>query len=123
DVRTQRSMGMRSGAAMTPRIVGLILASFTLSLAIGGSRNANALSAARFGGIRGRVELRHTPAPVERRPSVADFGTSSTNRGHVDDLLRSVVYLETAPRGAFERSDPGQAVMDQRHDTCVPTWL
>jgi len=108
---------------MTPRIVGLILASFTLSLAIGGSRNANALSAARFGGIRGRVELRHTPAPVERRPSVADFGTSSTNRGHVDDLSRSVVYLETAPRGAFERSDPGQAVMDQRNETFVPHVL
>ena len=35
----------------------------------------------------------------------------------------SVVYLETAPRGAFERTEPGRAVMDQRNETFVPHVL
>lgn len=39
------------------------------------------------------------------------------------DRLRSVVYLETAPRAAFEQPDPGRAVMDQRNETFVPHVL
>ena len=39
------------------------------------------------------------------------------------DRLRSVVYLETAPRGAFEQPEPGHAVMDQRNETFVPHVL
>jgi plastocyanin len=35
----------------------------------------------------------------------------------------SVVYLETAPRGAFEQNEPGRAVMDQRNETFVPHVL
>jgi plastocyanin len=34
-----------------------------------------------------------------------------------------VVYLESAPRGAFEQVDPGRAVMDQRNETFVPHVL
>ena len=41
----------------------------------------------------------------------------------LQDRARSVVYLESAPRGAFEQSEPGHAVMDQRDETFVPHLL
>ena len=52
---------------------------------------------------------------------MADLGTPAA-RG-VPDLLRSVVYLESAPRGAFETSEGGHAIMDQRNETFVPHVL
>jgi plastocyanin len=39
------------------------------------------------------------------------------------DLRRGVVYLETAPRGAFEEREPGRAVLDQKNETFVPHVL
>ncbi len=39
------------------------------------------------------------------------------------DVRRSVVYLESAPRGAFEASDGGRAILDQRNETFVPHVL
>jgi plastocyanin len=39
------------------------------------------------------------------------------------DRRTSVVYLETAPRGAFEVPAPGRAVLDQRNETFVPHVL
>jgi plastocyanin len=78
-------------------------------------------AAARPGSIRGRVELKRQAAAIERRPGVADLGTP-TGRD-VPDLRRSVVYLESAPRGAFETSEGGRAVMDQRNETFVPHVL
>ena len=79
------------------------------------------VEAARPGAIRGRVELRHPPAPPERRPTVAELGTPVGR--DMPDLLRSVVYLESAPRGAFDTNDGGHAVMDQRNETFVPHVL
>jgi plastocyanin len=79
------------------------------------------VAAARPGAIRGRVELRRPPAAAERRPGVADLGTPAAR--DMPDLLRSVVYLESAPRGAFETNDGGHAVMDQRNETFVPHVL
>jgi len=79
------------------------------------------LSGARPGAIRGRVELRRPPAPPERRPTVADLGAPVPR--DVPDLLRSVVYLESAPRGAFEANEGGRAKMDQRNETFVPHVL
>jgi plastocyanin len=58
---------------------------------------------------------------MERRPGVADLGMPA-GRG-VPDVRRSVVYLESAPRGAFETSEGGHAVMDQRNETFVPHVL
>src|SRR5262249_16907941 len=69
----------------------------------------------------GRVELRRPPTPVERRPGVSDLGTPAAR--DLPDLLRSVVYLESAPRGAFEVNETGRAVMDQRNETFVPHLL
>ena len=39
------------------------------------------------------------------------------------DRTRSVVYLETAPRGAFEQADASHAVMNQRNEMFVPRLL
>ena len=80
-----------------------------------------AFVAARNGAIRGRVELRRVASPAERRPGVAELGAPA-NRD-IPDVLRSVVYLESAPRGAFEASDGGRVVMDQRNETFVPHVL
>jgi plastocyanin len=75
----------------------------------------------RPGAIRGRVELRRVASAPERRPGVAELGTPPGR--DVPDLRRSVVYLESAPRGAFETNDAGRAVMDQRNETFVPHVL
>jgi plastocyanin len=85
------------------------------------AQGAVTVAAARPGTIRGRVELRRVAAPAERRPSVGELGTPAGR--DVPDLLRSVVYLESAPRGAFETSEGGHAVMDQRNESFVPHVL
>ena len=77
---------------------------------------------ARNGAIRGRVELRRPPAAAEARPNVADFG-AATAAPDVSDRLKSVVYLESAPRGAFETVETTHAVMDQRGERFVPHVL
>ncbi|MCC7415870.1 MAG: carboxypeptidase regulatory-like domain-containing protein [Acidobacteria bacterium] len=56
-----------------------------------------------------------------RRPAVAALGAPPP-RGP-SDLPRAVVCLESAPRGAFEASEGGGAVMDQRNETFVPHVL
>jgi plastocyanin len=81
----------------------------------------SAAGAARPGSIRGRVDLRRPPVPTPRRPGVSDLGTPAPR--DLPDLLRSVVYLESAPRGAFETNEGGRAIMDQRNETFVPHVL
>ena len=71
--------------------------------------------------IRGRVELRHSPPDLARRPNVSDLGLS---RPHdPTDRRRSVVYLETAPRAAFEQRDDVRVKLDQRNEAFVPHVL
>ena len=78
-------------------------------------------AAARPGAIRGQVELRRALAVSERRPTVAELGApGDRDRG---DRLKSVVYLDVAPRGAFEQTEPGHAVLDQQNETFVPHVL
>src|SRR5262249_27422984 len=91
-------------------------ASFVSFLSHGAS-----VRAVRNGSIRGRVDLRRPVLPIERRPGVADLGTAAAR--DLPDVLRSVVYLESAPRGAFETSEGGRAIMDQRNETFVPHVL
>jgi plastocyanin len=71
--------------------------------------------------IRGRVDLRRAPPVLERRPNVSDLGTAS--RRPLMVRSPSVVYLETAPRGAFEPIETPRAIMDQRNETFVPHVL
>ena len=73
------------------------------------------------GGIRGRLDIRRIARPTERRPDVATPGAPAPR--DVPDLRRGVVYLESAPRSAFDERDPGRAVMDQRNETFVPHVL
>ena len=72
-------------------------------------------------GIRGRLEIRKPDKPVERRPDVAAPGGPGPR--DLPDLRRGVVYLETAPRSAFDERDPGRAVIDQRNERFVPHVL
>jgi plastocyanin len=73
------------------------------------------------GTIRGRVELRQPPADLTPRPHVGDV---SMPRGHdPTDRRRSVVYLETAPRAAFDQRDEPRAKLDQRNEAFVPHVL
>jgi plastocyanin len=77
--------------------------------------------AATNGTIRGRVELRQSPPDLVRRPNVSDVAMP---RAHdPTDRRRSVVYLETAPRAAFEHRDEARAKLDQRNETFVPHVL
>jgi plastocyanin len=81
------------------------------------------VSSAGTGTIRGRIEIDHPAQPAPSRPNVADLGMKDVHASVPDDG-RSVVYLETAPRGAFEdRSDEVRVRMDQRNETFIPHVL
>jgi plastocyanin len=73
------------------------------------------------GTIRGRVELRQPPADVGPRPNVSDIGMPA--RAGATDRRRSVVYLETAPRAAFDIREEPRPRIDQRNETFVPHVL
>ncbi len=73
------------------------------------------------GTIRGRVEIRRPIPPRERRPSVAELGMPTAR--DVPDRRRSVVYLEIAPRAAFEERSDARARLDQRNEAFVPHVL
>lgn len=73
------------------------------------------------GTIRGRVELRQVPADAEPRPNVTGLGMPASH-GRTD-RRRSVVYLETGPRAAFDARDEPRAKMDQQDETFVPHIL
>jgi plastocyanin len=74
----------------------------------------------RRGTIRGSVDVRRVIQPAEDRPAVGTVGMAPHA---VPDRRRSVVYLETAPRGAFELREGARTVMDQRDETFVPYVL
>jgi plastocyanin len=78
-------------------------------------------AASQAGGIRGRLDIRRLAKPIERRPDVATAGASGPRE--LPDLSRGLVYLDTAPRGAFDEREPGRAVMDQRNERFVPHLL
>ena len=95
--------------------------SFVFSVSFAVAPGGSVTAAARNGAIRGRVELRRVPPPVERRPTVSELGAPAAH--DLSGRLRSVVYLESAPRGAFEQSQPGHVVLDQRDERFVPHVL
>ncbi len=73
------------------------------------------------GAIRGRLGIQRLAAPPQPRPGVGEHG-GRAGRGTAD-VRRGLVYLDTAPRGAFDEPEPGRAVMDQRNETFVPRLL
>jgi plastocyanin len=72
------------------------------------------------GSIRGRVDVRPSGS-AELRPDVAALGMHAAHDR--PDRRRSVVYLETAPRAAFDPSEEPRASMDQRNENFVPHVL
>jgi len=73
------------------------------------------------GTIRGRVEVKAPEGPQPQRPDVGALSMPASH-GPVD-RRRSVVYLETAPRAAFDAREEPHARMDQRNETFVPHVL
>lgn len=72
------------------------------------------------GGIRGRVDTGRAAA-VEARPDVSALGMPPVH--HEAGRRRAVVFLESAPRAAFDARDEPRARMDQRNETFVPRVL
>lgn len=73
------------------------------------------------GALHGTVEVALSSQRIGSQPGVAELAhrrtLSAADRG------RAVVYLETAPRAAFEQPVGGRAHMDQRNETFVPHVL
>jgi plastocyanin len=99
------------------RLISIVLAAWAagaLAPAATGVSLAN-------GTIRGRVELRQSPSDLTPRPRVGDV---SMPRPHdPTDRRRSVVYLESAPRAAFDHRDEPRAKLDQRNEAFSPHVL
>lgn len=91
--------------------VPLVLAALTLA---GGSPRAG-----EAGNIRGQVIVSASPSAAAR-PAVSDLASA---RHDPVDRRKSVVYLDSYPRGAFEELRPGRAKMDQRGQQFIPRVL
>ncbi|HEX7942138.1 MAG TPA: carboxypeptidase regulatory-like domain-containing protein [Gemmatimonadaceae bacterium] len=103
---------------VTRQRIALFLIAAVVGLLAADTRHAGA---ARNGSITGHVELRRPPVAPGRRPGLADLGSPTIEP--LPERQMSVVYLESAPRGAFEQNEPSRAVMDQRNETFVPHVL
>jgi plastocyanin len=73
------------------------------------------------GNIRGRVDVRGATTMRDMRPDPSSLGMSSMRDPF--ERRRSVVYLETAPRGAFDPGEERRAQMDQRNERFEPHVL
>ena len=71
------------------------------------------------GNIRGRVSFTVSPRAADR-PAVADLGA---RRPVPPDRTRAVVYLDPAPRQAFDALPVSHVRMDQRGEQFVPRLL
>lgn len=90
-------------------VAGLLLAALAL-----GTRTAMGQT----GTIVGQVELRREVAAVARRPDIRGQGMPPARAAPA--RRRSVVYLQVAPREAFEGGGAGPVTMDQRGEAFVP---
>jgi plastocyanin len=73
------------------------------------------------GAIRGRVDVRSVPRTLPARPDPGGIGMGAT-RDPID-RRRSVVYLETVPRAAFEANPTRHVQMTQRNERFEPHVL
>jgi len=107
---------------MRPPALALVVAIGAVgALAAGAMPRTVVGAAAPAGSLRGRVDIRRNVPATERRPGVTDLSTAATP--DVPDRRRAVVYLETAPGGAFEEREGQRARMDQRNETFLPHVL
>jgi plastocyanin len=98
-----------------------LFASLALLVTLSVSATQAPVARGPLGSIRGRVEVKREPPPLEGRLAVAALGMP-TPRG-APDRRRSVVYLASAPQGAFEDVERPPAVLDQRDEAFVPYVL
>ncbi len=105
---------------LSPRVFAVLLTTLLAGLAATGSGGTIAGSAAANATIRGRVELRQPPREPGPRVSVADTAMSAA---HAPTDRRSVVYLDPAPRAAFDTREEPRPRLDQRNETFVPHVL
>jgi plastocyanin len=98
-----------------------LLISLLIAAAALGAPMAESSGQAGAGVIQGRLEIRRIAKPVERRPDATEPGSPAPR--DLPDLRRGVVYLETAPQGAFEERESRRAVMDQRNESFLPHVL
>jgi plastocyanin len=82
--------------------------------------DAETAQARATGTIRGRVELRQGSGDSGPRITVADLGMGTA---HEPPDRRSVVYLDPAPRAAFDSRDETRPRMDQKDESFVPHVL
>src|SRR3954454_22953706 len=73
------------------------------------------------GAIRGRVEVRAERSMRDTRPDPGGLGMAPMR--DMAERRRSVGYLESAPRSAFEGSDQAHARLDQRNEQFMPHVL
>jgi plastocyanin len=73
------------------------------------------------GVIRGRLDIKRIAKAPERKPDASEPGAPGPR--DLPELRQGVVYLESAPRDAFEERESPRAVMDQRNETFVPHVL
>jgi plastocyanin len=110
---------------MRPSVLASIVMLTTFMPALAGLAPERSESAARppaSGVIRGRVDVRAARGSRDVRPDPGALGMGSGSRD-LQDPRPSVVYLETAPRAAFEQSEERRARMDQRNERFVPHVL
>ena len=98
-------------------VIGLV----TLGLAAGVVAARVELVAQTGAAVRGRVEVHAPVAHVGGHADVASLAGRSARASA--DRRRAVVYLESAPRGAFEEPRDRRARIDQRNETFVPHLL
>jgi plastocyanin len=85
-----------------------------------GAGHVPSTATAANGAIRGRVELRQPAGDVGPRVTVGDLAMSAM---HPVADRRSVVYLDPAPRAAFDTREEPRPRMDQQNETFVPHVL
>ena len=73
------------------------------------------------GALRGRVDIRRVAPVPERRPGTSELNAPLPREA--TDRRRAVVFLESAPRGAFEDRELPRVKLDQRRETFVPHVL
>ena len=88
--------GAQAAIVMSPRVGFLLGAAGAASSQI----QPGAALGASPGSIRGHIEIQRSIPAVEARPSISEFGMP--NPHDQPDRVMSVLYLESAPVGAFQ---------------------
>ena len=107
---------------LTPARAGLAaILAVAITAGVWRAPRLDAAQAPPAGAIRGRLDIRRLATVPQPRPSVSDLGGRHPHQA--PDVRRGLVYLDVAPRSAFDDRDPGRAVMDQRNETFLPRLL